>query len=151
MVTDPQKLIEVFPALADDPHFAVTSPETWEYNCIAWAHEKIRWEWGIIDYPDDPPYWPEGVPRGEKLSNYIANFQFSGFSVCDSEIPEAEFQKIAIYAHQDDVVTHAARQLPDGSWTSKIGGMSDIRHSLHALEGDIYGNVAVIMQKTTTS
>lgn len=57
-----EELFYYFPKLREDPLFRVTSPDTFAYNCIAWA-------------------------------------------------------------------------------------MSDIRHSLHALEGDIYGNVAVIMQR----
>lgn len=151
MVTDPQTLIGTFPALADDPAFAVTSPETWDYNCIAWAHQEIRWEWGTIDYPDDPPYWPASVPRGEMISHFIANFQASGFSVCDSESLDENFLKIALFTDPDGVVTHAARQLSDGTWTSKIGGMSDIRHSLHSLEGEIYGKVHCIMRRQIPS
>jgi hypothetical protein len=36
---------------------------------------------------------------------------------------------------QEWVPTHMARQLPDGTWTSKCGGNEDIRHlTLDALE-----------------
>ncbi|MCI0637958.1 MAG: hypothetical protein L0Y72_23715 [Gemmataceae bacterium] len=39
--------------------------------------------------------------------------------------------------------THAARQLPTGRWSSKLGPSEDIEHDLHALEGEIYGTIAL--------
>lgn len=151
MDTSSHTLIQFFPALAHDPLFKVTSPETWEYNCIAWAHNRVRWEWAEIDYPDDPPYWPEGVLRENTLEAYIANFEASGYTLCHSQNLEDSVLKIAIFATPDGIVTHASRQLPDGAWTSKIGAMSDIRHSLLSLEGEIYGRVCAIMQRPSAT
>jgi hypothetical protein len=42
---------------------------------------------------------------------------------------------------------HAARQLPSGRWTSKIGVLEDIEHSLRDLEGDEYGTATVLMKR----
>lgn len=151
MDTSSRTLIQWFPALADDSLFEVTSPETWDYNCIAWAHNQVRWEWAEIDYPEDPPYWPEGVLRENTIEAYIANFEASGFTICQSLDLEEGILKIAIFATPEGVVTHASRQLPDGAWTSKIGAMSDIRHSLLSLEGEIYGRVCAIMQKVASA
>lgn len=49
--------------------------------------------------------------------------------------------------------THAARQLPSGAWTSKLGEWEDIEHdTLEALEGsegrgEAYGRVALILKR----
>ncbi len=55
--------------------------------------------------------------------------------------------RIALYAHRGKP-THAARQLPDGWWASKLGKDIDIEHELHAVEGPVYGTVAVVLQKS---
>ncbi len=69
-----------------------------------------------------------------------------------------DFEKIAIYVDTDGVPTHAARQLPDGSWTSKLGDWEDIQHqTLEALETGNdkahqelgYGKVAKIMRRAS--
>lgn len=45
---------------------------------------------------------------------------------------------------------HAARQLPNGRWTSKLGDHVDIEHAaLDAVGGDFYGEPAVFMRKPT--
>ena len=45
-------------------------------------------------------------------------------------------EKIAIYADAFGDFTHAARQLRDGRWTSKLGDLDDIEHeSLEEVAG----------------
>lgn len=147
-----EELFYYFPKLREDPLFRVTSPDTFTYNCIAWAmgDDTHRvWPWAE---DHQIVVWPEGIPHSLNIRNLIRAFNRMGYRRCTSEALTSGKQKVAIFANKEcNEFTHAARQLPDGSWTSKIGDMNDIRHSLHALEGDIYGNVAVIMQKTTTS
>jgi hypothetical protein len=47
--------------------------------------------------------------------------------------------------------THAARQLDNGKWTSKLGQLEDIEHeSLEALSGAVYGSVVQVLKKPTT-
>ena len=54
---------------------------------------------------------------------------------------------IALYA-KDGLCTHAARRLPNGLWTSKLGYYHDIQHSTpQSLEGYIYGKVYCYMNK----
>ena len=68
--------------------------------------------------------------------------------MCGNGSLEDGYEKVAIYA-RDGELTHAARQLRDGRWTSKLGKYEDIEHdSLEALYGDgygEYGSVAVFM------
>jgi len=74
-----------------------------------------------------------------------------GYEVCFGAEVESGAQKIAIYVC-DGEPTHAARQNPDGSWSSKLGMLHDIEHStLEALEGDEYGRVALILRRTAES
>ena len=57
------------------------------------------------------------------------------------------YEKIAIYAFVGQF-THAARQLDNGQWTSKLGFREVITHpTLAALSGGIYGNVHCIMRR----
>jgi hypothetical protein len=52
------------------------------------------------------------------------------------------YLKVALY-ESNGFYTHAARQLPDGRWTSKLGKAEDIEHDdPHAVAGGIYGEVA---------
>jgi len=49
------------------------------------------------------------------------------------------FEKIALYSNANES-THAARQLPDGQWTSKLGDFEDIKHvNVECLQGPCYG------------
>jgi hypothetical protein len=63
------------------------------------------------------------------------------------------FEKIALYADKNGLPSHAARQLPSGTWTSKLGPMEDIEHlMLEALEDaagttSAYGKVALIVRR----
>jgi hypothetical protein len=133
-----------FPHLETLPH-SVTSPVARSYNCIAWAAEQDDSFWwpGRNNYG----YWPPGVEREETLAAFIAAFETLGYAPCDSSLPEDEVEKIAIYT-DGAMPTHAARQLADGTWTSKLGQAEDICHqTLDALAGGLYGNVAQIMSR----
>lgn len=55
------------------------------------------------------------------LDAFIQAFQSIGYEVCASDNLEAGFQKLAIYADYTGKLTHAARQLLNGKWTSKLG------------------------------
>ena len=66
---------------------------------------------------------------------------------CDTPELEEGCEKIAIYAIVDKP-THVARQLPNGRWTSKLGGLKDIEHAtLDDLAGPIYGYPALFMRR----
>ena len=44
--------------------------------------------------------------------------------------------------------THAARQLPGGKWTSKLGKAEDIEHdTADVVAGGIYGEVVELMKR----
>ncbi len=126
--------------------YEITSPDTIDYNCIAWAAEdNERWWWPDSQNID---YWPTGVPREVTINAFMQAYQTIGYQVCDRPNLEPGFQKIAIYADSAGKPTHCARQLPNGKWTSKLGQDEDIQHeTLEGLTGESYGNVACIMRK----
>ena len=144
-------LEELFPGLASSS-FQITSPKSPDYNCIAWAaNDQSSWWWPDDDPDNDAVWWPAGVAREETLAAFVAAYATIGYTPCADEEHQAGREKIAIFAGEDGRPTHAARQLPTGRWTSKLGLMEDIEHELHALEGDNYGRVVQILSRTMES
>jgi hypothetical protein len=133
----------VFPNLSKNG-YAIESPSTEDYNGIAWAAgDTERWWW-----PLEPDYWPPGVPRSATINSFVDAYATLGYVQCDTADPEPGFEKIAIYARPDGSPTHAARQLPTGAWTSKLGRSEDIVHTaLAGLEGGQYGAVVRVMRR----
>ena len=125
--------------------FSITSPQTKAYNCIAWAAGETHRFW----WPDEmkTKYWPKSVTRKPTIEAFIEAFATLGYSVCDNEAPENGFEKIAIFAKPFGTPTHAARELGNGRWTSKLGNEHDIEHALRGLEGDRYGKVKIFMKR----
>ena len=74
-------------------------------------------------------------------------FRVLGYERCPDGAPEEGFEKIAIYELNSEV-THIARQLTTGQWTSKIGYLEDIEHASPAeLEESDYGKVVEYMRR----
>jgi len=122
--------------------FEITSPPTKRYNCIAWAAgEEHVWWW------PGGRYWPDGVPKEESIEAFTQAYARLGYVPCETAELEASFEKIALYVGRDGRVLHAARQLADGKWTSKLGEAWDIKHELDGLEGIEYGQVARILKR----
>jgi hypothetical protein len=141
-------------------------PEPGAYNCIAWAASdpcKSLWWW-----PEPDSYWPPCINRREEtIRCFVRTFHCLGYFVCASSHREFGFEKVVLYAlhksttpvtlpqrwqdMQDWEPTHMARQLPDGTWTSKCGAAEDITHfTLDALEsyGPLrYGCPVVYMKR----
>jgi hypothetical protein len=123
-----------------------TSPESPNYNCIAWAAADVG-HWWQPD-PFHIYFWPEGAPRSDDVDSYVAAFATMGYELCGSGVFEAGFQKVAIYRGRDGRPSHMARQLHDGKWTSKLGQDIDISHvSPNDLEGDQYGSLVCVLRR----
>lgn len=134
----------IFPRLASSA-YAITSPKSDAYNCIAWAASDIHhWWWPV---PAEETFWPLAVPREATLEAFVAAFTTLGYEVCQNPDWEPGSEKVALYA-KESAPTHAARQCPDGRWTSKLGALEDVRHdSLESLAGDIYGQATVFLRR----
>jgi hypothetical protein len=137
----------------------ITSNPSMDYNCFAWAAGASRND----EWWDSYNYWPSGVEPRETLEAYIQAYGTIGYRVCDSQALETGFEKISIYV-KNGQPTHAARQLPSGRWTSKLGTLKDIEHdfsdNFYIEEIEInygqlaeinYGQLAVIMKRPINS
>jgi hypothetical protein len=132
-----------FPALTD-ADFTETSKATRKYNCIAWAAKDTTKKW----WPDPLGIgkWPPNVPREVTVDAFVRAFGTLGYVRCDNRELEDGFEKVVLYGIIDlngnISPTHAAIQLPNGNWSSKIGDCEDIEHpALESLEGPLYGQV----------
>ncbi len=130
-----------FPRLTPDNH-RQTSPPSPEYNCIAWSAGDTEhwWQPGI--------YWPtETLPDDFGIGTLILAFQSLGYVICEDDRMEPNFEKVALYG-SSRFYTHAARQLPGGQWTSKLGKAEDIEHQApDDLTGGIYEEVVEFMKR----
>lgn len=140
-----ENLRKTFPKLAP-AGYGVTSEETVEYNCIAWAAgDSARWWWPVKEY-----YWPSEAPLEETLDAFAVAYRTLGYAACPDGTLEAGFEKVALYADATGTPTHAARQLENGRWSSKLGELEDIEHTLEGLEGAAYGVPRLFMKRRRT-
>jgi hypothetical protein len=134
-----------FPNLTAANH-RITSPATSDYNCIAWsAYDTERWWQPGVYWPVDVPSWDYGLATLEQA------FRALGYEKCEGDGLEVGFEKVALYG-SELTYTHAARQLADGKWTSKLGRGEDIEHETpDDVAGGLYGKVAGFMKRPRTS
>lgn len=136
-------VIEEFPNSSDEP-FIQTSHEDPNYNCIAWAAEdNTRWYWPD---PYGIYYWPSEIPRENTVQAIINLYEFLGYEKCENGCYEESFTKIAVFSNED-IPTHAARQLGNGYWTSKLGPNIDVEHSIFSIENGVYGEVTQYLRR----
>lgn len=131
-----------FPNLNQRNH-QVTSPADVGYNCVAWsaANTEHWWQPGI--------FWPVKTSReNHGIAALEEAFKALGYEDCLDDSLEAGFEKVVLYG-SGLLYTHAARQLPDGRWTSKLGKAEDIEHDTpDAVAGGLYGEVVQFMKRT---
>ncbi|MCK4391473.1 hypothetical protein KAX17_01030 [Candidatus Bipolaricaulota bacterium] len=138
-----------FPNLNDDNH-QVASPRSGRYNCVAWAAGKTNKNWWPSSSKDT--YWPPGFRRGSRPKQFETAFKLQGYKRCEDGSLEAGKEKVCIYVDDAGNVAHMARQLDDGTWTSKLGADEDISHdSPDVLAGGIYGKVVRYLQRPRRS
>lgn len=137
------RILGCFPRLSDGS-FEIIGDATDDYNCIAWAAgDPAAWWWPTVPVV---AFWPAGIPDELTLEAFIQAFATLGYVPCDSSDFDRRYEKIAIYVKNEEPC-HAARQLPDGRWSSKLGTLECITHELDALEGDAYGRVECLMSR----
>jgi hypothetical protein len=132
---------------ADD--FTCQSDRDIRYNCIAWAagkQDKFWWPY------DEPGYWwPDGLPKQdvneETVDHFIHAFATVDYKVCRNGKLSRRYEKIALYVDANDRPTHAARLLPSGVWSSKLGEDEDIEHKTLECLGGGYGRVKVFLKR----
>jgi hypothetical protein len=125
--------------------YTVTSPKNPDYNCVAWALDDAD-SW--IDTSGQPgTEWPPHIPREHSVEAYIELFHDAGYLECTDGDLEAGEEKVALYT-DGAAFAHVAKQLPDGTWTSKLGGRQDILHdTAERLKGGKYGGYLRFMKR----
>jgi hypothetical protein len=131
------------PGLSDENH-RVSSPRDPGYNCIAHAIGSTETWWAPGGYPGSA--WPPEIEQADTLEAWRQFFALHGFERSGTARDGDGFELVAIYALGGEG-THVALQLPDGRWTSKLGALQDIEHTLDALEDARYGDVALFMRR----
>jgi hypothetical protein len=122
-----------------------------DYNCIAWAAGKTDRPWWPTTTA--PYFWPPGLPKepphvAETLDNFIEAFKRQGYEVCWGGRFSRRYEKVAIYVGNKGKPTHAARMLPSGGWSSKLGDEEDIEHKdVKCIEGKLYGQTKVFLKR----
>lgn len=141
-----QNLITWFgDSLKHDAQFHVNSPETYSYNCIAWAmgmddrwvdhHETIPWHW-----------WPSGVQRNLSRQALVDAFIALGFEEATNPEFEAGYDKVALYAKGNEW-SHAAKIIDDIRYHSKFGASNDAFHSGGDTLMQGYGSIFTYMRR----
>lgn len=137
-------LEEFFPKLSSG-NYRVTSPPDNRYNCIALAAgDTSQWWWPLSDARY---YWPPTISREATIDAFVSVFRSFGYELCDGAEVKGGYEYVALFADAANVPTHAARQLPGGKWTSKLGEAEHIEHELRDLEGDAYGTVVAVLRR----
>jgi len=135
---------DLFPRLTESNH-RPSSPPSVDYNCVAWAAQDTAhwWEPGV--------YWPVDESRDNHGIGALEDaFRALGYETCGDGRVEVGFEKLALYG-SGFVYTHAARQLPDGTWTSKLGKAEDIEHDTpDDVTGGVYGEVVQFMKRAVS-
>jgi len=134
-----------FPRLHANNH-RITSPPTAEYNCVAWAANDTEHWWQPGEFWPVPDWPAEGCGVAALLRAFVA----LGYTPCGRDTAlESGSVKVALYG-SESIYTHAARQLPSGKWTSKLGKGEDIEHDTpEDVAGGLYGEVVAIMKRAT--
>jgi hypothetical protein len=153
IMPDPYSLRHRHPAVREYG-YEKTSDKDAGYNCVAWAAGMTTCHWWPLEVLADDCYWPPDAPcLDESIATFVAAFATLGYEPCQDGTLEKGYEKVAIYAKAGAVV-HMARQLEDGRWTSKWGGMGiDFVHCVEALEDSAkfgksdYGKVAQYLRR----
>ena len=135
-------LIEWFPNLSSE-NFEFVGACTDRYNCIAYAAgDTTKWWW-----PNGIDYWPPWATRDNRMESLKEAFAGLGYEQCDDSNVEEGYQKVALYGFQGRF-EHAAVQMSNGRWCSKMGQGPIIEHSSpESLSGGPYGDAAAYMRR----
>jgi len=131
-----------FPYLRNEGFTVVDSPSD-TYNCISYAAGDTSQWWAHVP----GRYWLPSATRSDRIASLREVFTGLGYEQCDDSHIEDDYQKVALYEIQG-VWTHAAVQMPNGAWRSKMGEGPVIEHqSPESLAGGMYGNVHCFMRR----
>jgi hypothetical protein len=122
-------------------------------NCISFVVGDNKRRWWPGEYPLwSPDYWPKApsstaeTPNDATLEVFKLGLATENFVECNDGKWAPGFEKIALYGRGREI-THAALQIAEDKWMSKLGGDEDIEHTLDGLEGPLFGIVVAYLQR----
>jgi hypothetical protein len=124
---------KAFPHLGRE--YEVLGPATKVYNCIAWAIGITnKWVW---------PARPGKTATVADFDDLYGRYGYRRVKGLNFDL-HPNYHKLVLYAKRGKngnwEPTHGARQLSDGSWSSKLGQLPLIRHlEPDDLDGNSYG------------
>ena len=137
-----QMLIEAFPNLSEED-FEIVEQSSERYNCIAYAAGDVTESW----WPNANSYWPPWATDDNRIDSLKEVFAGLDYEQCDDSKAEDGYEKVALYEIQGRF-EHAAAQMSNGRWRSKMGQGPVIEHlSPESLSGGMYGNPTIYMRR----
>lgn len=95
-------------------------------------------------------FWPQAAPKNLTLAAFTVVAAQFGYLPCENGDVENGAEKIVLYRVIEHV-DHAARQLANGRWTSKLGEEDDIEHNTaDGVCGGVYGQVLAFFSRPVT-
>ena len=108
-------LTGAFPNLSSEGFDIVDEPSE-QYNCIAYAAgDTSQWWW-----PDGVNYWPPWATLTTRIESLTEAFAGKRYERCNDYEGEDGYHKVALYEAKGQM-QHAAAQMPNGRWGSKMG------------------------------
>ena len=139
-----QLLSTAFPKLSGED-FEIVERASERYNCIGYAVDDTTKRW----WPNGIDYWPPWATRDNRMESLRDAFIGLGFEQCHDSDVEDGYQKVALYGSQGRF-EHAAVQMPNGRWRSKMGQGPVIEHlNPESLSGRLYGDATTFMRRAT--
>jgi hypothetical protein len=128
-----------------------TSDFDLDYNCIAHAFlddQKPWWPTGlpVAGFDRYGYYWPIASDNRSHMRAFLDWFSHDGWTETKSDKFAPHMLRVALYAKAAQP-THAARQIGQGVWTSKLGQGLDLSHKLEELNGPNYGAPIALFEK----
>jgi len=146
MKQDLERIKGSFPSMSEE-NIKITSPVSNKYNCIAWVYGRNDINYWPDDFDMSDDYkWPDGIKRGNNIDSFINLYKSIGYEICKDGKLEQDYEKICIY-EKDNLPKHAAKQIPNGNWSSKLGEYFDVEHTESALSGGRYGDISIYMKR----
>lgn len=137
--------------LPDEARCRPASPATYSYNCLAWA---LGTDLVSVWPPGDEPvttaanFWPSDLPQDESITTIERLLSRLEFQQVDAPSKGLEVEAIALFTI-GSAPSHFARRRPDGSWTSKLGGLADVDHDDPTdVECVAYGSLSRFYERT---
>jgi len=148
-----------WPKLQEEVNFRFTSLRKTGYTCLAYAVRDAEIQIDMLAFSKRFDLTKVGLKNDQPLDHIINAYKklfeaFYNFEECDNSYEEG-FEKIALYEGMDEDgdigFLHVALQIDEVLWTSKLGHLEDIAHTLDSLNSNYYGKPVLFMKRASNT